>query len=232
MVLSLKAQFSFRHLFKPCCITFTDVKCQAPNRGAGGAAELLRCFTQTCPALTTNWKPDVIFPHPDNLNFSPLHKKSKYKGVFPRAGLSLVKKIIISTLCHNQLSSFCVLTFSWRSGPWKSDIIPCKKQLDPFLDYFWVSWQNRGFTELVLSIFYPLGTHKNMKIKEPKKKYFSYKAHRWQDKGFMDSTNISKGLESGEGSNRLQNQVVCYFMQRGIGVVGAGDTGKEVQDWK
>lgn len=83
--------------FKPGSITFTDVKCQALNRGAGGTAELLRCFTQTWPTLTTSWKPDVIFPHPNNLNFSPLHKKSKYKGVFPLAGLSLVQKTVIST---------------------------------------------------------------------------------------------------------------------------------------
>lgn len=57
--------------FKPCSITFTDVKCQALNRGAGGTAELLRCFTQTCPTLTTSWKPD-FFSHIQTTWNSPL----------------------------------------------------------------------------------------------------------------------------------------------------------------
>lgn len=128
--------------FKPCSITFTDVKCQAPNRGAGRTAELLRCFTPTWPTLTTSWKTDVIFPHPDNLNFSPLHQKSKYKGVFPQSWtkpckenhhLDVMPQPIELILCSDLFLEVC------RSRPLKLDIISCKKQLDPFLDDLWVS---------------------------------------------------------------------------------------------
>lgn len=98
---------------KPRSITFTDIKMPSSKQRGRRSSRAAEMFHTNLASLLYQLKNRCYFP---DLNFSSLQKKSKYKGVFPRAGLSLVKKSSISTLCHKQLSSFCVLTFSWRSA--------------------------------------------------------------------------------------------------------------------